>query len=217
MLRTGLALAVALLLGACASVNHAPISKDASAKLQGKSVVSAKYVKPDFSAFTAVKATFGLLGALAMISEGNAIVTDNEIEDPALIVSAGLQKRLSTSRNMTAVATSQVIDKDEVAVVVASNPGGDFVLDVKTLNWMFSYYPTDWAHYRVVYGARLRLIDAATKSVIAESSCNSVQGDDEHPPSKDQLLENKAALLKDYLSKAALNCADVLARDVLSL
>jgi hypothetical protein len=118
---------------------------------------------------------------------------------------------------MTAVSTSKVIDKDEVAEVVANNPGGDFVLDVKTLNWMFGYYPADWSHYRVIYGARLRLIDVATKSVVAESSCNSVQGDDEHPPSKDQLLENKAALLKDYLSKAALKCADVLARDVLSL
>jgi hypothetical protein len=208
---------VALSLGACASVSHAPISKEASNRLHSKAIVSARYTKPDFTAFTADKAVLGLLGVGAMFLEGNAIVKDNEIEDPALAISTGLLSRLSASKSTTAVTSSKVTDKDDVSTIVTTNPGGDFVLDVKTLNWMFNYYPTDWGHYRVTYSARLRLIDAATKSVVAESACSLVQGDDKNPPSKDQLLENKAALLKNYLSKAAAACTDLLARDVLQL
>ena len=82
---------------------------------------------------------------------------------------------------------------------------------------MFNYYPTDWSHYRVSYSGRLRLIDATTRTVVAESACNSVQGDDKNPPTKEQLLENKAALLKTHLANAGQACVDVLARDVLKL
>ena len=80
---------------------------------------------------------------------------------------------------------SGVAAKDDVATVVAASQGGDFVLDVKTLTWMFNYYPTDWAHYRVSYPVRLRLIDAATRTVAAESACAGVQGEDKNPPTKD--------------------------------
>jgi len=77
--------------------------------------------------------------------------------------------------------------------------------------------PTDWTHYRVSYTARLRLIDAATKTVVAESACTGVQGDDKNPAPKDQLLENGAWPLKGYLAKAGEACTEVLARDVLAL
>ncbi|CAB3859501.1 hypothetical protein LMG26854_03396 [Achromobacter aegrifaciens] len=217
MFRISIAAAVVLTLGACTTVKHAPISQDSLSKLEGKSIVSARYGQPDFTAFTAGKAAFAMLGAGAMVTEGNAIVKENGIEDPAIAISAGLQNKLASLKNTTAVQASGVAAKDDVATVVAASQGGDFVLDVKTLTWMFNYYPTDWAHYRVSYTARLRLIDAATKTVVAESACAGVQGDDENPPTKDQLLENGAGLLKDYLAKAGEACTEVLARDVLGL
>lgn len=52
---------------------------------------------------------------------------------------------------------------------------------------------------------------------MAESACTGVQGDDKNPPTKDQLLENGAGLLKGYLAKAGEACTEVLARDVLKL
>lgn len=217
MFRITLAAAVAVLLSACASVNHAPISAEAAGKLQGKKVAAARGEKPDFTAFTAGKAAFAVLGAAAMISEGNAIVKDNEIADPALNIAAQLQTRLAAAKATQPQPDPTAFTKDDVAAIVAANPGVDYVLDVRTLNWMFNYYPTDWAHYRITYGAKLRLIDVAAKSVVAESACSTVQGDDKNPPSKDQLLENKAALLKSYLEKAATACTEVLARDVLKI
>ncbi|WP_146121013.1 hypothetical protein [Achromobacter sp. MYb9] len=70
------------------------------------------------------------------------------------------------------------------------------------LTWRFNYYLTDWAHYRVSYTARFRPIAAVTKTVAAKSDCAAGQGEDTNPPTKYQLLENGAGLLKEYLAKA---------------
>ena len=218
MLRVSLAVAFALSLGACATANHTPISPESLARLQGKSVQATQYAQPDFAAFTAGKAAFALVGAAMMISEGNEIVKENQIPDPAREISAGLQSRLSAGKGTKPLPNSKTSAQGaDVAAIVATNSGSDYILDVRTMSWMFNYYPADWAHYRVTYSAKVRLIDAATKSVVAESACTTVQGDDKNPPSKDQLLDNKAALLKSYLSKAATTCTDLLAREVLKL
>ncbi|AUT48055.1 hypothetical protein [Achromobacter sp. AONIH1] len=217
MFRIGIVIAFAVSLGACTTVKHAPISQESLNKLEGKSVTSTRYGQPDFAAFTAGKAAFAMLGAMAAVSEGNTIVKENAIEDPAIAISAVLQDKLATAKRATVMDSTTVTKKDDIASILAANPGGDFVLDVKTLSWMFSYYPANWARYRVFYNARLRLIDTSSKTVVAESACSSVQGDDNNPPTKDQLLEDKAALLKDYLGKAATACSEILARDVLKL
>lgn len=67
------------------------------------------------------------------------------------------------------------------------------------------------------YSARLRLVDSATKKVVGEALCKSTQGDDKNPPSKDQLLDNKASLLKAYLAKAASGCVNVFSANILNL
>lgn len=210
-------LSISLMTG-CVSVKHAPLTKDASAALQGASLSATQYPTPDFSAMTAGKASFALVGAAAMISAGNKIVKENNIPDPALAIRDGLIKKLEATRNIQVVATAtNLVKKDDIKSLVANYQGADFLLDIKTINWMFSYYPTDWTHYRVIYNARLRLIDTKTSRVIAETMCQTVQGDDNNPPTHDQLLENNASLLKDYLSKGASQCVDVLAKDVLML
>lgn len=214
--KLALTAAVISLVG-CASVEHKPISNDALAKLDGKAIATSRYAVPDFTAFTAGKAAFAMLGAAAMISEGNSIVKENGIEDPAGLVSDGLLNKLTTAKAAKAVPATGALKSDDVAGIVAANPGAQYILDYKTLGWMFNYYPTDWSHYRVSYSGRLRLIDAATKTVVAESACTSVQGDDKNPPTKEQLLDNKAALLKTHLANAGKACIDVLSRDVLRI
>lgn len=212
-----ISLAALAALSACTTVQHRPLTAESSASLNGKTVVQTQYQKPDFTAFTAAKAAFGLLGAAAMVSEGNDIVRDNDIADPALAISAGLGERLNKARGVTVVPAKGNAANDEIATLITQANGAQYLLDVKTLGWMFNYYPTAWGSYKVTYNGRLRLIDAKSKEVAAESMCQTVQGDDANPPSKDQLLANKAELLKSYLAKAASSCVDVLSRDVLKL
>jgi hypothetical protein len=204
-------------LTACTTVSHTPLTQETSLQLREKSVTRTEYPVQDFAAFTAGKAAFAILGAAAMISEGNAIVKDNDIQDPAIAIGQGLADKLTLARNVSMVQPTKKATSDDIANLIETYAGTGYLLDVKTFNWMFAYYPTDWAHYRVVYNARLRLIDSTKKNVIAETMCSTTQGDDKNPPTKDQLLENKAALLKDYLSKAASTCVDLLAKDILKL
>jgi hypothetical protein len=204
-------------LAGCATVST-PVSKDASAQLQGKTLVRSHYSAPDFTAFSAGKAAFiGLLGIPSMIAEGNSIIKANEIADPAIEISQALSKIVASKHAMKAVESSLVAASDDPKALATTYTGADYILDVKTSNWAFIYYPTDWSHYKVAYRAQLRLIDAARQTVVAESSCLSEQGDEAKRPSKEQLLENRARLLKSYLAKAASSCADVFARDVFQL
>lgn len=218
MLKIIAVLVILISLTACTTVTHTPLSTEASVQLRKKSFASTQYPPADFAAFTAGKAAFGLIGAAVMVSEGNTIVKDNGIEDPARKISRGLIDRLVVSREMqlTKINTTNATN-DDIGALISRYPGPDYLLDVKTFNWMFNYYPTDWAHYKVSYSARLRLIDTSNKKVIAETMCSSVQGDDKNPPSKDQLLENKAALLKKYLDQAADICVNLLAYGILKL
>lgn len=218
MKRIILAGACALLVAGCATVSHTPLSPEKSAQLAGKTFASTQHPAPDFAAFTAGKAAFALVGAAAMIAEGNAIVKTNSIEDPAIAISRGLVGRLTTARNGKPLQFAKIqAASDDVGTLVEAHPGADYLVDVKTFNWMFNYYPSDWSHYRVTYSARVRMIETSTRRVVAETICQTVQGDDKNPPTKEQLLEKEAALLKTYLGKAASACVDVLSKQMLML
>lgn len=211
--------AIALLTG-CVTVSHKPMTKETSSQLQSKKVVATTYAKPDFAAMTPGKAAFGLIGAAAMIAEGNSIVTANSIPDPALSISEQLLRIAKDKRAITVEQPPKaglVAASDEVPALLAAYTGTDYILDVKTLNWQFSYYPTNWVGYRVVYSARVRVIETAGKTVAAETLCTAIEGDDAKPPSYDDLLANQAALLKSYLDKAATRCAEKVATELLQL
>jgi hypothetical protein len=212
-----LSLSALIWLAGCTTVSHTPLSRDASSQLQGRSVSVTRYPMPDFAAFTAGKAAFALVGAAAMVVEGNSIVKDNEIPDPAIEIGRVLAERLGSSRSMRWVEPTRVSTSDDIPTLVSASPGADYLVDVKTFNWLFNYYPSDWSHYRVTYNARVRLIDTARKAVVAETLCRAVQGDDANPPSKEQLLDKRAQLLKEYLAQAAAGCGEVLTRDLLQL
>ena len=210
-------LASALVLGGCVSVDHRTLTADTSGALAGKSVATTRYETPDLAATTAGKAAFGMVGAAGMIAAGNTIVRENEIPDPAVTIGELLTSRAIANRGMTRVAADTVAAKDKPADLLATYPQADYLLDVKTFYWGFAYYPTDWSHYRVIYNARMRLIERATGTVVAETLCRTTQGDEANPPTRDQLLADEATLLKSYLDKSATQCADLLAREVLAM
>jgi hypothetical protein len=210
-------LAGASLLAGCATVSHTPLAKEAAETLKGKTFSLTKYPTADFMSFTAGKAVFGLMGAAMMMTEGKQIVQDNAIPDPAIKISEGLGQKLASARSMKASVAGKIAEDDKVETLAASHPGVDYLVDVKTFNWMINYYPSNWNGYRVTYSARIRLIDTATKRVVAETACQTVQGDDAKPPTKDELLAANAALLKSYLDKGATACVDVVAKELFQI
>jgi len=157
---------------------------------------------------TAGKAGFGLLGAGLMASAGNEIVKSNAIDDPADLISeqicAVLNEKYQTKRSAVVLTLE---DKD-LALICAMNPKADLILDVRTLAWSFSYFPTNWNHYKVGYGVQIRLIDVKTQSILAEGAFGHHGEETPDAPTKDELLANNAARLKQELQKYATLCIE---------
>ena len=212
-------LAVVFLLGGCVSVSHLPMTKETSAKLTAKKVAVVKYEAAEFLPFTADKAGFGIIGAGLMIAAGKEMVTQYDLEDPAVAVREQLTKLVVERRGtpIVVVDSTKPVTKDDIPALIAAYPGADYLLDIKTFNNTMTYYPTNWVGYRYMYSARVRVVEVAAKSVAAETLCSTAQGDDANPPSYDQMVADRAALLKSYMAKAASTCASLIAKDLLQL
>jgi hypothetical protein len=194
-----LAVGCFLILGACVSTRTTGVSNDSASTMHGKSIAISQRAKPDFSAMTAGKAMFGLVGAVAMICAGNKIVVDNNIEDPAPFIADQLRQALENKYDLVTVAlTAPLADTMDTGKLASLYAAGDFVLDVQTANWSFLYRP-DLTHYRVLYSVKVRLIETHGAKLLAEAFCYRKDNDNKNPPTHEELLANQAALLKSRL------------------
>jgi hypothetical protein len=173
---------------------------------------------PDFGEMTPAKATFGLIGAALMISEGNKTVANNHIADPADAIAEALLSAMQSAQGMQIAASPVRIDNEDPARIAALAKGkARYVLDVRTLMWQMGYFPTDWTHYRVIYTAKARLIDVDAGSVVAEAFCKQIPESNTGAPTFDDLLALNAARLKAANAAYAQACATSLGRDMLAL
>jgi uncharacterized protein YcfJ len=208
--------AIATLLVACAPVPTKSINS--AAGLQGKRLAITSHPIADFSAGTAGKAMFAMVGAIAMIHAGNEMVRQDQIEDPAIRISQRLSNDLAKTQGVILLPPSgSVASSDDPATLVKTYPGADLLLDVKTYAWSYIYYPTKWGSYRVNYDANVRLLDGKSGEVIAQQTCKVDPTDPNNPPSLEALRANQSALLKQLLSKAADTCVGNVEQQVLRL
>lgn len=167
---------------------------------------------------TAGKAGFGLIGGLAMISAGNKIVKDHQIEDPANLIRQELISALVAQRGLTLIETKDIVAESGDAKVLASKyKQADTLLDVQTINWSFGYFATDWNNYRVVYSVKLRMIDTRSGKMLAEGFCSRIPEKSADAPNYEQLLANDAERLKSELHKSAESCLGELKTNALKL
>ena len=83
----------------------------------------------------------------------------------------------------------------------------DLLLDVQTINWSWIYYPASWGHYKVIYSAKLRLIDTKHSRLIADGFCARIPDQPaDSAPTREELLNNKAERFKQELATAADYC-----------
>lgn len=181
---------------------------EVGAELAGQSLSIARHEKPSFVASTAGKAGFAIFGTGAMIANGNRLVQENAIADPAEIVAAILLPALAAKWQLLAAGDQAVIvPSKEVKAISAALPGADLVLDIRSTGWSYSYFPTHWGTYWVGYGVQVRLIDARSSAIHANMFCGAVTRKHPHPPSREQLVAEQAQLLKDILANLAWTCA----------
>lgn len=210
-------MSMALMASGCVSINKQPLDAKSSQTLKNQSVATTNRNLPNFAAMTPGKAAFAIVGAAAMIAEGNKIIAENDVKDPADTIAAELTKSLETSYGAKIIAAPVKVNDDDVQSVISTAKGvSKYLLDVQTINWNFAYFPTDWTHYRVMYTAKARLIDAESKNVIAEGFCKRIPDSNTNAPTYDELLQNNAERLKKELNAAAQECIKNLKSEMLA-
>lgn len=204
----GVSVMVAAMISGCASAKHIPIEQSSISKIAGKEVVVVKHPMPDFYATTPGKAVIGgLVGATSMVIAGNSLVQKNSIPDPAYQIAEELARSMEMKYGIKYMGVgSNIISDEEVSSVAAAYKDTPLALDVKTLNWGFSIFPTSWNRYRVIYKARLRLIDTNDANVIVEGDCSIAPERKDDSPTYDELIVNDAIRLKVEIKKAARYC-----------
>jgi len=213
-----LLIATATLVSGCVSTTTKTIDAQALSAVRNQSVLRTARDMPDFGELTPAKAPFGLLGAVATISEGNKTVATNHIADPAVAIADALLGAMQSSHGMQAVASPVRIDSEDPARIAGLARGkARYVLDVRTLMWQMMYFPTDWTHYQVMYTAKARLIDVAAGTVVAEAFCKQLPESNAQAPTFDEMLALNAARLKSINATYARTCADSFGRDMLAL
>ncbi|MDR7100717.1 hypothetical protein J2X04_003098 [Lysobacter niabensis] len=191
-----------------------PLADADAALLKDKTVALTVHPRPSFSAMTAGKASFGLLGAAAMISAGNKLVDENHVQDPAEILRANLSAALHDIHGVTVLAPDTAPTKaSKPKELAALHPEADYVLDVRSGGWMYAYYPTKWGTYWVGYSVQVQLVDTKTGRQVSNAACNAHTRDNANPPSLDQLHADQAKLLKAVTTSLGWTCVQTLAKD----
>lgn len=209
----GLALLL-LAAGASAKGKVVPLSEADAAALRGKTVALTLHERASFTAGTAGKATFGLFGAAAMISTGNKLVDENGVQDPAIQVRAQLAALLRDTYGANVLEVdAQATDATKPKEIAALHPQADYVLDVRSTGWMFFYYPSDWNSYWVNYTVQSQLVDTKTARQVSNMACLADTRKSPARPSREQLVDEKAQLLKDITQHLGWTCTQAFAKE----
>lgn len=203
----------------CASTESVRLADNPGASLAGKQLHSTREAPPSFLAMTPTHGAFAVVGVVAAAAEGDTLVAQEGIENPAAMiedaVASHLRSRYGAAGNGRPVSFDDE-KPDDLATWARQNNVRDLIVDVETNGWGFNYQGFNFSSYTVGYSAVFRLIDSSTGEVLAQHFCAGASHDDaEGAPSHDELLANDAALIKSLLAERAQVCIDEITTQVL--
>lgn len=200
-----LTLTSALLFSGCVSTTNVPLPKGSLSQLPGATVRYTQRERADFADFKPSNGMSGALGGIASVYSGNDLIRTCDIPDPAVGISKDLLVHLQSSFNVTPQDHFPFAKNTTSIDEITKAAGGKsrLILDVQTINWMCIYFPFNWTRYRVLYSAKLRLIDASKGAVVAEGFFAWKTPDDAYHPTYDELFANHGAVLRSQLDEAS--------------
>lgn len=212
-----LPLGVLLLFTGCASDVPSSLTQVELSQLKGKTVLITKRMTPDFTAMTASDAMeppMALDNITPMDRDigGEDIALQFGIKNPAEEIAGILLDDLSLNYGMKTVNSAPVmVDGDSVKTILKNPIDAQYLLDVQTNYWGFTYFPVRWPNYVIHYQATLRFFDVKGKKLIAEDSCDlnpTIEITANSGVFYGELLADNASKLKYQLDLAAENCID---------
>lgn len=215
-IRVLLCLPALFALNGCVSTKTSAIED--TPQFQSKTVALTARPRAAFMAGTAGKAMFAVVGAVAMEQSGKTIVTENAIDDPATTVARDLLVAAEKRYGVVASPMQPIaVDTTDILQLVRAAKGADLLLDVQSYGQSFMYFPADWSHYWVSTIINVRFIDVPRAKLIAEGHCEVNTRKDRNPPTRSEMLENKAARLKAILDAQSAHCAAKFRTEVLKI
>lgn len=209
-MRKLLPLGLLLLFTGCAGHNMMAIDKVTSANPGKNRLALVIHETPEFMAMTADRSMFLNADVDKAYADGNRLVRENGLEDPAdrvcRMMAAAMQNRYGLQYNESAMLKSRSKKLDDL---VRLANGKDYILDVETEYWYFINKEHKQPLYFVKYIANLRIIDASRGTTIGQSTCDydTVKGG-QPLVSYAELMADGGAYIKQSLDDAALFCVD---------
>ena len=206
-----LIICICMFLSCVTPMQRLPLSKESAAKINGKTCEISKPKTPDFYAQTTGKAWLPpMIGMAASFSAGREIIEQNNIEDPAILVSKELEKVLNQKFNLKFLPRSEIISEtSDMDTLCKTYSKGDLLLDVRTVGWAFGTgegsVPAFSTQYLVSLVINLKVIDLKAKEALSEEVfVYPIRGSDDSNRnfSYDELMNNNADGLKKELKRA---------------
>jgi hypothetical protein len=196
-----------------------PLTQGAAANLKGRALATTARRRAPFlprAPAVASGALAALVSEAGPADEGEIILHENEIVDPALAISRQLSDDLERSYGLRRAPRAIAFNEDDPTKLPVVAPSADLVIDVWTSDWSLKVILDDPSKYRVHYAANFRLIDAKALRaidgkagrVIAEGSCESSEETLPDTATRDEFLAKGARRLKGELGQAVQLCVE---------
>lgn len=211
MRKFAVAVALAAVVSGCQTAKVA--LNDNVTRLEGKSVVAVKrpdapFYQKTMGSSMAIVGIGGIIGASVgaalEASGGSEMKEAASLVDPANGLADALTAALVAKYGMQRVDPRPPTRTTRLDILMKEHKGADFMVDVRTVNW--SVAPTSFQQYSLVYVAEFKLLEAGSKKPVAQALCQSGHGNTAKPPTREELLANEGALLREYTASAANRC-----------
>jgi hypothetical protein len=191
-------------------------AKPLTTGIDGKSIVLARRPDPGFVYVTSGGAAAGAFAALGPLHDmrpghemedaGRQLTAGDQIDDPAVSLSAVLLSGLVSTYKLQSLSPEAVIiSGDKQLDAYRKQNQADLIFEFYTDAWR-TFYFLDFKHYDVWYYAKARLIDGRTGSVIRQTKCAHKPVKTSASPTLDELLANHGEKLRAAVEAAKELC-----------
>jgi len=207
------AISIAILSG-CGMISTKPIAPEKFTELKGKKLAVTTPFKAKLNVLTVGGAL--MAGTVGFSSEDD-ISTVYRLQDPAFSISKNVEKKLAQKAKIKVSEHKKLSEPSRDPEEIAPQfPNADYILDINTVNAFFGYKPFDFGSYRLLYNAKLQLVEADTKTIVAESICHT-ESDEDQSIGYDEFLANNAKLLKAEYARAIQLCTKEFSQSILRI
>ncbi|MCF6340795.1 MAG: hypothetical protein L3J10_08635 [Sulfurimonas sp.] len=205
---------IALLFSGCGGTKNIKIVKNDLTKMNGKTIVVTLGQELDFIAKTTDSVILGKMAKEMMIREGNQIIKNNNVKNPVHYIKKNFINALSTKASFNIELKENIEPSNDYATLINKYSDKDYILDIRTTKWSLAYFIWDWNVYKVIYSAKLRLINTKNGDIIAKRDCSYIPDNIKTAPTYSKFLENDAQILKNELQLAADKCLNEFTKSI---